>query len=165
MSYLSAPNLGQGLSGWRPLNISNAVTLGAETNPGIARTTTSFAYARTTQGGASVALDFAWPDIEYKFDADQNGNLTQITLQWPAPSITVIAWVRARPGQPNFNYQLSLWGLGAAPQPHDYVNGVATQAWQMVTISAANAAQRTRRVEFYLATTGSDLLIDSVNVF
>lgn len=165
MSYLNAPNLGQGLSGWRPLNVSQAVTLGVEANPGVARTTTSYAYARTTQGGASVALDIPWPVVAYQFSADENGVPSPIGLQWFPPSITVIAWIRARPGQPNFNYQLSLWGLGEQPQPHDYVNGVATQEWQMITISAANAAQRTRRIEFYLGTTGSDLLIDSVNVF
>ena len=167
MSFSSSPNLGQGLGGWRPLNFANAVTLETENDPGLARSSTSYAYARTTEGGGSFALDFQWPTIQVNYSGDtQNGDAYGGTTGpwWPS-SITIIAWTRVRPGAPNFNFQLSLWGLGASPQPHDYVNATATQEWQMMTICAANAQQRTRRIEFYLNTVGSDLLVDSVNFF
>lgn len=166
MSFLANPNLGESLSGWRPLNNYAAVTLHQENDATLARTTTSYAYARTTQAGGSIAIDFPWPTIVAKIEGNlQDGEPYGGTSTWIAPSITIFAWTRVRPGAPNFNAQLSLWGLGAAPQPHEYVNFVATQEWQMITISVNNNQQRTQRVELYLNTTGSDLLIDSVNCF
>jgi hypothetical protein len=168
MSFLANPNLGESLSGWRPLNNNTAVSLHQENDSTLARTTTSYAYARTTQAGGSIAIDFPWPSIGgFDFNGfTGNGDPFSVAVgPWVPESITVIAWTRVRPGAPNFSAQLSLWGLGAAPQPHEYVNFVATQEWQMITISAGNNQQRTQRVEIYLNTTGSDLLIDSVNCF
>ena len=75
MSFSSSPNLGQGLGGWRPLNFANAVTLETENDPGLARSSTSYAYARTTEGGGSFALDFQWPTIQVNYSGDtQNGD-------------------------------------------------------------------------------------------
>lgn len=165
MAYLGSPNLGQSLAGWRPLNLGAAVTIGQENDASLSRTTTSYAYARTTQSGGSFALDFPWPtwNINYVGQTNNGESFGVQYTMWP-PSITVLAWVRVRPGQSNFSAQLSLWGLGAAPQPHDFVNFNAGQEWQLVTVSSPNASLRTRRIEFYLGTVGSDLLIDSVAV-
>src|SRR5215813_5915509 len=110
MSFLTNPNLGQGLSGWRPLNLPTTVTLHQENDATLARTTTSYAYARTTQAGASIAIDFPWPSIggfNFIGETQNEDPFTVAVSPWVPESITIIAWTRVRPGAPNFNAQLS----------------------------------------------------------
>lgn len=166
MGWFSNPNLGQGLGGWRALNDAPSVTFQTETDVSLARTSSSYAYARAAQGGASVALDFAYPElvVDYSTNTD-SGDGILIKFGWQPPSFTIEAWTRVRPGAPNVSATLALWALGAQPQPHDTVGFIATQSWQAVTISGVNIGNRTRRIEIYLNTPNTDLLIDSVACF
>jgi hypothetical protein len=159
MSFFTDPNFEHGAPGWRPLNKAQAVTFGQTTDASIARTNSTFAYARTTEEGGSVALDFDWPQVEMLVTDPSNGDISRGA--WSPASITIMAWVRTRPGAADFSGQVTLWDLTGFTA--NSVQFIATQQWQIITIMGMRTPNTKFRIELYLNTTNEDLLIDCLN--
>lgn len=159
MSFFTNPNFEHGAPGWRPVNKPQSVTFGQQEDPALSRTNSTFAYASTKDAGGSVALDFTWPQIESLVNTG-SGIYPAV---WSPASITILAWVRARPGTPDFSGRLTLWDLQGGTA--NSVPFIANQQWQPVTIMGTQTANNNFRIELYLNTPNEDLLIDSLNCF
>jgi hypothetical protein len=134
---------------WRPVNFPQDVTFGVEhvVNDPAARNGASYAVARTTVAGGSIAYDFNYASTDI--------NTT---------SLTALAWLRTRPGSPSLSVQMTFWDLVENQATKAEIS--VGQTWQLETCARIGRnSPNNFRIEFYINTPNQDLLIDSVNVF
>lgn len=148
MSYLLNPSFeDQKNIQWQRVNIGNAVSFdvvqGTSQIP--AKSGDFYLAARSTVPGGSIAQDFSVQGVR---------------------SISAFAWVRARVGQ--VSGTLAIWQLGSPDRAMPARFTAMSAEWDLVTctLDLTNvASSKTIRVEFYMDTPSSDLLVDSVNAF
>lgn len=149
MALLKNPNFEWGGSGWGPINFATNVSFNVYSwwQPGTARTSNSnVGNVLVSRSGGSVGQDF-WVQGQQ--------------------SVAALAWVRAAPGEPDVHGVLALWELAGIL--HNTALGfVATQEWTLLMVTTYVTPYRSTtpfRIEFYLNTIGSTLLLDSVNAW
>ncbi|MHA5050125.1 hypothetical protein [Streptomyces sp. SD15] len=147
MSYLLNPSFEDKDVQWQRVNIPSAVSYdivqGTAQVP--AKSGDFYLAVRSTVPGGSIAQDFTIQGVR---------------------SISAFAWVRARVGQ--VRGTLAIWQLGPPDRPMPARFTAGSSDWTLVTstLDLTNVgSSKTLRIEFYLDTPSTDLLIDSVNAF